>query len=139
MRFRSSDQLARTFRFDLMKTSIRQYLVYLIIALMTTQSVGAMADVHKFHQSGTEHLSFNHEHSSADIDVFELHELDTSDALSSDSFDCHHCCHCHGVASVFIGAHWAGLPFAAPSEEQSFYHFVSLPFQKSPDTPPPIS
>lgn len=122
-----------------MKITIRQYLVYFLMALIVSQSVGVMADVHKFHQSGTEHLSFEHEHTPIDGDAIERQDLEAPQAISADVFDCHHCCHCHGVASVFIGGNWVGLPLAEPSEEQSSYHFISLSFQKSPDTPPPIS
>ena len=41
---------------------IRHAITYLIIALIAMQSVVAVADAHQLHQSGTEHLTFDHEH-----------------------------------------------------------------------------
>ena len=70
-------------------------LFYVVLILMTTQSVGAMADVHSLHQTGTEHLNFSdgHEH----LEPIEQHLGDLESAEHSEqSWDCHHCCHCHG-------------------------------------------
>jgi len=66
----------------------RVFLLGLMLAL-AAQSFLTMADVHQSHQSGTEHLNFDH-------DTHE-HPQSSSVDISTDEFDCHHCCHCHSV------------------------------------------
>lgn len=51
------------------------------------QSMVAVSDIHQSHQSGVEHLEFEHDH---EIDSVSNSQEETN------SFDCHHCCHCHG-------------------------------------------
>lgn len=62
-------------------------LIILLLLAVSFQSVSAVSDVHQSHQSGVEHLEFEHDHESEP-------EIKTDD--ESNSFDCHHCCHCHG-------------------------------------------
>jgi hypothetical protein len=62
-------------------------LIILLLLAVSFQSISAVADVHQSHQSGVEHLEFEHDHDSEP-------EIKTDD--ESRSFDCHHCCHCHG-------------------------------------------
>ncbi|WP_154224711.1 hypothetical protein [Marinicella rhabdoformis] len=57
------------------------------------QSIAAVSDVHQSHQSGAEHLEFEHEHE-GDANLTPQKELS--------SFDCHHCCHCHGVSCHYL-------------------------------------
>lgn len=83
---------------------IRLYLTCLLALLIAVQSVTAMADVHKFHQSGTEHVEFNHSHQSTASDTQNDSQLakQAADPLSQSAYDCHHCCHCHGHGSVIL-------------------------------------
>ncbi len=62
-------------------------LIILLVMAVSFQSISAVSDVHQSHQSGDSHLEFEHEH-----------EGDTKKPTQVDlnSFDCHHCCHCHG-------------------------------------------
>ena len=62
-------------------------LIILLLLAVSFQSISAVSDVHQSHQSGVEHLEFEHDHDSES-------EIKTDDG--SNSFDCHHCCHCHG-------------------------------------------
>lgn len=83
---------------------IRLYLTCLLALLIAVQSVTAMADVHKFHQSGTEHVEFNHSHQSTASDTQNDSQLakQAADPLSQSAYDCHHCCHCHGHGSFVL-------------------------------------
>lgn len=87
--------------------NIRHYLTCLLALLIALQSVAAMADVHQLHQSGTEHLEFDHSHQSTATDTHNDNLLakQTPDQPGQSVYDCHHCCHCHDHGSVvLIGA-----------------------------------
>jgi len=74
-------------------------LLLLYILLIVLQSTMAVADLHQSHQTGQEHLSFNH------LDTDDIHQTDYTDNSQADtitSYDCHHCCHCHGVACHYL-------------------------------------
>ena len=77
-------------------------LLHLLLVLVALQSTIAVADLHQAHQSGQEHLSFDH--SEQVTGVLDTHlKPFTSDQVDSDvSYDCHHCCHCHGVACHYL-------------------------------------
>jgi hypothetical protein len=63
-------------------------LIILLVLAVSFQSISAVSDVHQSHQSGIEHLEFEHDH---DED-----QTNTDTQGDVKSFDCHHCCHCHG-------------------------------------------
>lgn len=85
---------------------IRVLTTYLLLLLMTIQSVATQADAHAEHQSGTEHLSFEDHQHPANPDHFSSPEL-----FEDQERDCHHCCHCHGHFSpaILISAHGISL------------------------------
>ena len=69
------------------------FLIFVLFAVLT-QISQAVADVHQTHQSAIEqHLNFEHDES----------HIDKSNLPSSGqiSFDCHHCCHCHGSFHLY--------------------------------------
>lgn len=68
----------------------KNLLMFLLISAMSFQAIASVADVHESHQSGVEHLDFEHEHDDAKVNV------DSEKQSTQKSFDCHHCCHCHG-------------------------------------------
>jgi hypothetical protein len=73
----------------------------LLILTFLVQPTLALADQHQFHQSGSEHLTFEHDHQnlSDHNQNSELTEKDLENNKNSDNtFDCHHCCHCHRVS-----------------------------------------
>ncbi|AFU97796.1 hypothetical protein [Simiduia agarivorans] len=80
---------------------IRHAITYLMIALLAVQSVVASADAHQLHQSGTEHLTFDHEQEPTHNPETDQ-EIKSSATLGSISFDCHHCCHCHGHGAMIF-------------------------------------
>lgn len=76
----------------------RSFLIFMLV-LSTMQSFAAVADLHQSHQSGTEHLEFDHnkhEHVDVDVDVDMDMKRSVSD-VDTACLDCHHCCHCHSV------------------------------------------
>lgn len=81
---------------------LKRALTYLALILVVLQSGVSLADAHQLHQSGAEHLSFDESHqhlNDTDPEEQHNHDLDTS---SSQQWDCHHCCHCHGHSSPAI-------------------------------------
>lgn len=81
---------------------LRQYLAFLLTALIALQSVAAVADAHQFHQSGTEHLTFDHDHSQLTDKLQPKRQSKIDNPDVSTNLDCHHCCHCHGHGSVAL-------------------------------------
>lgn len=81
---------------------LRHYVTCLLAFLIAVQSVAAMVDVHQFHQSGKEHLTFDHSHQSSDTDNGNRLVKQSPDQPGQPLYDCHHCCHCHGHASVVL-------------------------------------
>lgn len=81
---------------------IKRWFMMIMALVIASQSVAAIADAHQFHQSGTQHQEFNHSHQSSDRDN-DTHLVNQSpDKPNQPLFDCHHCCHCHGHASVVL-------------------------------------
>jgi len=71
--------------------------LHIILVLVALQSTVAVADLHEAHQSGQEHLQFNHIDQNIDVDS----QIGSND-VTNISYDCHHCCHCHGVACYYL-------------------------------------
>lgn len=81
---------------------IRHYLTCLLALLIALQSVNTMADAHQLHQSGTEHLEFDHSHQPPDTEVYNQLTKQAPEKPDQSLYDCHHCCHCHGHGSVIL-------------------------------------
>jgi hypothetical protein len=64
---------------------MNKLLPYLLLMLIASQSVLAAADIHQNHQSGEEHIEFQHDHDHDTLDV----------SHDENKADCDHCCHCH--------------------------------------------
>ena len=77
---------------------LKRALTYVVLILVVLQSGMAMGDAHRLHQSGTEHVVFDENHRHLDGLGAEKHHAEEvgSDDVSSEKWDCHHCCHCHG-------------------------------------------
>ncbi len=88
----------------------KHWISYLLVVLIAFQSVPAIADEHQSHQSGIDHLEFDHDHSSNSLDQKPLQTAqNTLDGSTPD--DCHHCCHCHVVCHLFISNNQQDLAF----------------------------
>lgn len=74
----------------------------LLILTFVVQPASTLADVHQFHQSGVEHLGFENDKQAGDHLISSTVDINTSavdiNKSSGTQPDCHHCCHCHGVA-----------------------------------------
>lgn len=79
---------------------LRRWFSVAMVLMIALQSVAAIADAHQLHQSGTQHLTFDHSHLSSDIDNGNQLVKHSPDQPGQPLYDCHHCCHCHGHASV---------------------------------------
>ncbi len=119
---------------------VKRLLQYCLIAVIALQAVGSVADAHESHQSGTEHVSFEHEHDEHGHAVFPDQESPDQDIdhTQPQELDCHHCCHCHGVHH-----HWliTNLSFSQPSiykQTYSFQHYTLSPSPLDSILRPPI-
>jgi hypothetical protein len=110
-----------------------RHLVFIVISMFVFQTSISMADTHQFHQSGIEHLGFNHsqiDHQLADDRVFDF---------GNAKIDCHHCCHCHGVIHVFLIVGNLGLNIQSSGNQITFFFPVYRSLHPAPENPPPIA
>lgn len=109
----------------------------MLVALIAMQSVVAIADEHQTHQKGTQHLEFEHEHDSTRVADLQADKKNSGPSL--DQYDCHHCCHCHGMSCFAVTASANGLDVGIFVDHLSmlplFYHSNLV----SPDIRPPIA
>jgi len=84
-------------------------LLHILGFLIAMQSTVAVADVHQDHQSNKQHLEFNHNDQELDnnnvqnkLEATFINKFNQSDLTYSTTYDCHHCCHCHGVACYYL-------------------------------------
>lgn len=80
-----------------------RFLIHLLLILtFVVQPASTLADVHQFHQSGAEHLGFENHNPAGDhltSNAVAGNSVDTGKSFDGGTkLDCHHCCHCHGVA-----------------------------------------
>jgi hypothetical protein len=110
----------------------------MLVALIAMQSVVAIADAHQSHQKGTEHLEFEHEHEHDSVHAIDHASVIENSAPSPNQYDCHHCCHCHGMSFFAVPASANGLDVGSFDDHlvmlPLFYHFHLV----SPDIRPPI-
>lgn len=117
---------------------MRKWTSLILALLIAFQSVVAMADAHQSHQSGSDHVEFEHDHDGgSDVSVNDAEEEQASELVGQ--FDCHHCCHCHGMSPVFLAAHSFGLalPWSNRAGSDYFVEYPSLSI--SPGLRPPIA
>lgn len=124
------------------------WLAYILVTLIAWQSVAAVADAHQMHQTGTDHLAFDPTHNH----TFDPEQVNSDSVAkdqeagqqklraslaSTDSPDCHHCCHCHGnsaqalpsvLAAESYGKHYA---FRTPYIKDAAPNFLT-PFLRPP-------
>ncbi|MEQ5808211.1 hypothetical protein J3369_12430 [Alteromonas sp. NFXS44] len=76
-------------------------MIVVLLMAFCCQSMASAFDNHEAHQSGTEHLTFEHGH---DVDAGNDVSFSQSFDINEDggAYDCHHCCHCHGGHHVFL-------------------------------------
>jgi len=117
----------------------RHNFAYILMLLVALQSVAGVWDSHQFHQSGSEHLTFEHSHEQSNNSSPDELKVTSNLQAKLDKFDCHHCCHCHGVAQVYLPNVNENL-FSSSSRDKKFgYRNTYLSITPSQDNPPPIS
>ncbi|MBL4868533.1 MAG: hypothetical protein JKY67_19385 [Pseudomonadales bacterium] len=109
---------------------LRKWLSYLLVVLISIQSVVAIADAHQSHQKGKPHVDFNHDHDSSTIIKIQR------DETGAVQYDCHHCCHGHSCFSVTAINN--SFPGKASKDHIPYHHFIYSSNQTSPDIRPPI-
>ena len=114
-------------------------LTYLLILLIAVQSVTSVWDSHQFHQSGTEHLTFEHSHEQSNNSSPDKLDVISNQQTDLNNFDCHHCCHCHGVAQIYLPNVNGNILFSNTRDKKFFYRNTYLSIAPSQDNPPPIS
>ena len=104
---------------------LKKWLSYWLVILIAMQSFSAIADSHQTHQSGEQHLSFEHEHAQTPVESIQPLSLKKSTELPSDGLDCHHCCHCH-LHLNYLPTASLGLLLPHNSSELSRYNTTAL-------------
>ena len=74
---------------------MKHCLSYLLITLIAMQSLWAVADTHRSHQSDSKHLSL-------EVDVIDIEQQE-------EVLNCQHCCHCHSPQLTLLGDSTAPL------------------------------
>ena len=105
----------------------KQFLLLMLITLLTLQSVDAVADAVKFHQPNTAYT---------EADYYPLNSTAITDSnIETDD----HCCYCHGISSaLFIDA---SLGFCAikTTDQLINYQVFYNSYLITPDLRPPIA
>jgi len=101
---------------------IKKWISILLTALIALQSVNASIDTHQLHQSGQEHLSFEHDHEGNSIDL----SKDNLKTSEDSPYDCHHCCHCHGTSNLYLSG-ISSATLLSFGSKLSFEYDLNLP------------
>jgi len=119
---------------------MKKYLLHFLLLLVACQSTVAVADLHETHQTGKEHLEFNHidQNVTNSETLIDKASVDNMNKLKNISYDCHHCCHCHGVACHYLDNHIVNA-FTHVQTSVQFTQFTSIRSRIiTPDLRPPI-
>jgi hypothetical protein len=117
---------------------MRKWTSFILAVLIGFQSVVAMADAHQSHQSGSDHVEFKHDHDAGSNGSVSATDVNAASGAAG-QFDCHHCCHCHGMASVFLATHSFGLALSRSNRTVSDYCVEYPSLSPSPGLRPPIA
>jgi len=110
-------------------------LLHILLVLVALQSTIAVADLHQAHQASGEHQIFDQANSDIEINTSEQKPDQTETKIS---YDCHHCCHCHGVACYYLDNRIQNI-FADIDTITQFSHLSKLYSHIiSPNLRPPI-
>ncbi|MCG8312675.1 MAG: hypothetical protein MI976_05615 [Pseudomonadales bacterium] len=117
---------------------MRQYIAYILVALLAMQSIVALADAHQYHQTGSEHIVFDkhYEISGSEPNLIQTNIVDYT---QENTMDCQHCCHCHGSTGIFISDSQTSFLYSSLTQIAPEYHSNYRSETASPETPPPIS
>lgn len=79
-------------------------LLRLLMVLIAMQSTIAVADLHQFHQINPEETQYNSQQvGDVSNDVSNNDQVISNSKIQSNtSYDCQHCCHCHGFVQFYL-------------------------------------
>jgi len=115
---------------------IKRWFMMVMALMIALQSVAAIADAHQLHQSGTQHLTFDHSHQSSDIDNGNQLVKQSPVQPGQPLYDCHHCCHCHGHASVVLAGSLSHFAFFSGTELADYQAHLTSTIPTSLFRPP---
>ncbi len=104
---------------------IKRWILIFVTVLIALQSVGAVIDSHQLHQSGQEHLSFEHDHEKELVDKISDSETKVK-SVDNSPYDCHHCCHCHGASNLYVSAFHSHFLLVS-HQKKTFDYLLNLP------------
>jgi hypothetical protein len=107
-------------------------LLLILIALITVQSVDAMADAVKFHQPNSPYTESDYFHSNQSADLQEQSKK-TTEQISDN-----HCCYCHGVSSGIFSNNSLAFDAIPADNTLSNYQLNYSSLLITPDLRPPI-
>jgi len=103
----------------------KRWILLLLTALIALQSVGAVIDSHQLHQSGQEHLSFEHDHENIKDNKVSDAKVEVK-SVENSPYDCHHCCHCHGTSNLYVSAFFSSFSLVF-HQKKTFEYLLNLP------------
>jgi hypothetical protein len=110
---------------------------YLLISLILFQSFSAVANSLDFHDIDSQHLNEVHEHQLGDNTPAEKTQIhlksnvvndqtgSASIDISHNPADCHHCGHCHGTHTQWLGNNTA-IELASVTTHDDFYYLSKV-------------
>jgi len=109
---------------------------YLLVLLILFQSYAAVANTLDFKVVDSQHLSEIHEHQLGDniasensqVQLKSVEQLDADNApvdISHNPADCHHCGHCHGTHSQWLG-NTNGIELYFVATHHGFYYLSTV-------------
>lgn len=110
---------------------IRNWLMTICLLLVALQLTAIPVDTHQMHQSGSEHLVFEHEHQAKS-------KVSITEKNNTVSYDCHHCCHCHGGGSIYLGTQANDLVAFDLRKSLRDYRRQYISYLFPPELRPPI-
>ena len=127
---------------------VKKPLAYCLIIFVWLQSFAAIADVHQSHQSGEQHVAYEHDHDighdrhqhgemTAAEAIFHSKAIDVNHPLPTD-FDCHHCCHCHGAHPLWMVTNVTFFPSQVYSNQDTAFRFYLISGVQEKLLRPPI-
>nr|WP_297347441.1 hypothetical protein [uncultured Glaciecola sp.] len=100
---------------------------YVVIMLILFQSFTAVASSLDFHSVDVSHLSEVHDHDKHDAPILDktpVNVKSTSDSAHNPS-DCHHCGHCHGSHTQWVGDS-VGIRYNPLDQGHAFFYLSKI-------------
>jgi len=73
----------------------------MLIILFASQTIASAFDAHQSHQTDGVHVAVDESHNGHEEHQTSPQQFEEKSNQSTTSYDCHHCCHCHGSTPVY--------------------------------------